>query len=256
MEKIPCSVIQDLLPLYLEEAVSRETKDAVQAHLQNCTDCRKEAELLQRQVVLPSNIEARAQDTAPLYRIKRTLCRKRVLMALLTAALCATLLIGGGALAVVVDWEIPYQEEQMALKEQEGTLYVQYLPADQSLFSGWHPFEVVLDGEQKTVAVFCLYAIVLEQIYSAKTGGHAVPYCTDRRSGCRLLWPDRAAHTGRTDLGGGISGKSGPVSAGLEKIEFVINRVVSYRKTKKSFEFIGEICYNALISRNKVRKGG
>ena len=31
MEKIPCSVIQDLLPLYLEEAVSRETKDAVQA---------------------------------------------------------------------------------------------------------------------------------------------------------------------------------------------------------------------------------
>ena len=33
MEKIPCSVIQDLLPLYLEEAVSRETKDAVQAHL-------------------------------------------------------------------------------------------------------------------------------------------------------------------------------------------------------------------------------
>lgn len=155
MEKIPCSVIQDLLPLYLEEAVSRETKDAVQAHLQNCTDCRKEAELLQRQVVLPSNIEARAQDTAPLYRIKRTLCRKRVLMALLTAALCATLLIGGGALAVVVDWEIPYQEEQMALKEQEGTLYVQYLPADQSLFSGWLPFEVVLDGEQKTVAVFC-----------------------------------------------------------------------------------------------------
>ena len=35
MEKINCNVIQDILPLYIEDAVSEDTKELVEEHLQD-----------------------------------------------------------------------------------------------------------------------------------------------------------------------------------------------------------------------------
>ena len=36
MEKINCNVIQDILPLYIDDVVSDDTKELVEEHLQNC----------------------------------------------------------------------------------------------------------------------------------------------------------------------------------------------------------------------------
>ena len=41
MEKINCNVIQDILPLYIEDAVSDDTKELVEEHLQNCEICQR-----------------------------------------------------------------------------------------------------------------------------------------------------------------------------------------------------------------------
>ena len=41
MEKINCNVIQDILPLYIEDAVSEDTKELVEEHLQNCEICQR-----------------------------------------------------------------------------------------------------------------------------------------------------------------------------------------------------------------------
>lgn len=41
MAKINCNVIQDILPLYIEETVSDDTKELVEEHLQNCEICRR-----------------------------------------------------------------------------------------------------------------------------------------------------------------------------------------------------------------------
>ena len=37
--KIPCNVIQDLLPLYADDACSEESRDLVREHLQECGEC-------------------------------------------------------------------------------------------------------------------------------------------------------------------------------------------------------------------------
>lgn len=41
MEKINCNVIQDILPLYIEDVVSDDTKELVEEHLQNCEICQR-----------------------------------------------------------------------------------------------------------------------------------------------------------------------------------------------------------------------
>ena len=41
MAKINCNVIQDILPLYIEDVVSDDTKELVEEHLQNCEICQR-----------------------------------------------------------------------------------------------------------------------------------------------------------------------------------------------------------------------
>ena len=41
MEKIKCNVIQDILPLYIDDVVSDDTKELVEEHLQNCEICQR-----------------------------------------------------------------------------------------------------------------------------------------------------------------------------------------------------------------------
>ena len=46
MSKINCSLIKDLLPLYIDDLCSKETTEIVSNHLEICEDCNKEYETL------------------------------------------------------------------------------------------------------------------------------------------------------------------------------------------------------------------
>ena len=39
--KISCSVIRDILPLYVENMVSEDTKEIVEEHIKDCEECKK-----------------------------------------------------------------------------------------------------------------------------------------------------------------------------------------------------------------------
>jgi predicted anti-sigma-YlaC factor YlaD len=53
MNKISCNIIGDLLPLYVDGAVSEDTKKLVEEHLAECADCKKAAEEMGKELVLP-----------------------------------------------------------------------------------------------------------------------------------------------------------------------------------------------------------
>ena len=40
--KTECSVVRDLLPLYIEDMVSTETAQYINEHLKNCDECQAE----------------------------------------------------------------------------------------------------------------------------------------------------------------------------------------------------------------------
>ena len=46
MVKTECSIVRDLLPLYVEDMVSAETAQYVSAHLKACAECQAEFEIL------------------------------------------------------------------------------------------------------------------------------------------------------------------------------------------------------------------
>ena len=95
--KNECSIVKDLLPLYREEMVSRETAAFVAAHLRSCGECRAELERLDQPLTaadgqMPGEGGA-SPDAEPLRRLRRTLRRKRAQTVLCTAALLLALML-------------------------------------------------------------------------------------------------------------------------------------------------------------------
>ena len=77
-----CNLIRDILPLYVEDMVSMDTREFVSEHLEHCETCRAELEHMRK----PADIIPDA-DIVPLKKIKKELFIKRLQTVFLTAIL-------------------------------------------------------------------------------------------------------------------------------------------------------------------------
>ena len=77
---IDCAVIRDLLPLYVDDVLSRESKALVSEHLVTCESCMREFTKMQGELTkLPSNGGAKLEV---LKSMKKKLLRKNVLVSI------------------------------------------------------------------------------------------------------------------------------------------------------------------------------
>ena len=81
-----CNLIRDILPLYVEDMVSTDTREFVSEHLEHCEACRAELEHMRK----PAGIIPGA-DIVPLKRIKKELFIKRLQTVFLTAILVCSI---------------------------------------------------------------------------------------------------------------------------------------------------------------------
>lgn len=88
--KNECSIIQDILPLYVEEMVSDDTVSFVREHLKDCPRCRAELEKLQKPVEVQLKPDINA---APLKRLKKALLMKKLQTILCTVAILLALML-------------------------------------------------------------------------------------------------------------------------------------------------------------------
>ena len=104
-----CNIIQDLLPLYRDGICSDESIQAVEEHLETCTDCRiAYEEMLKEPVVTePIRVEAR-QEARVLRGVKRKFSARRWLSVLAVALVSLAALVVFTA-ASDVEKPIPYQ---------------------------------------------------------------------------------------------------------------------------------------------------
>lgn len=93
MKEINCNIIRDILPLYVDEVVSEDTKELVSEHLETCQSCRQELEQLRKTVAIPVEREA-----GPLKRFKKKWKQARfrtsLISILCTAVVLAALTAG------------------------------------------------------------------------------------------------------------------------------------------------------------------
>ena len=88
--KNECSIIQYILPLYVEEMASDDTVSFVREHLKDCPRCRAELEKLQKPVEVQLKPDINA---APLKRLKKALLMKKLQTILCTVAILLALML-------------------------------------------------------------------------------------------------------------------------------------------------------------------
>lgn len=85
--QLPCSVVQDLIPLCLDDCAAPESKELVESHIQTCPDCAK----LYRPITLPQPAQLPPEDAAMKTGMKKV--RRRWKQSLIAAVLLLPFLL-------------------------------------------------------------------------------------------------------------------------------------------------------------------
>ena len=96
MKEISCNIIRDLLPLYVDGVVSEDTSELVESHLEECEECRKEAERIKEHLSLPDSRQAEEAEARVIKDFGKEF-RKRSRINALKAA-------GSFLLVAVISW--------------------------------------------------------------------------------------------------------------------------------------------------------
>lgn len=116
-----CSIVRDLLPLYVEKMVRSDTACFVQAHLENCGACRSVFE----QAKEPQPVQT-ASDATPIRSLRRRLTAKKIQIIVLTALIATALLVSGFAALDAPDY-FPYSEHLLSVMPVgDGGLYLSF----------------------------------------------------------------------------------------------------------------------------------
>ena len=75
MSKITCSVINDLLPLYVDEVISADGSLIVEEHLEQCEFCAKELSKMKKPMIITPN-----SDKTRIKEMKRRVGNKRFIV--------------------------------------------------------------------------------------------------------------------------------------------------------------------------------
>lgn len=123
--KQECSIVRDLLPLYVEEMVSPETAEFVGGHLAECETCQAEYQSLRQPPdVTPSAREEHPE--APLRRLQRKLLLKRIQTALLAGGFVLVVLLSAFAILSAPRY-FPYTAQLLEVTEQaDGSLTITF----------------------------------------------------------------------------------------------------------------------------------
>ena len=90
--KISCNVIEDLMPLYVDDGVSEDSRQLVEEHLRDCPSCRKMLEEIKKDNQLGTDHrispeENKKAEIPSLKNIRKRILRKRILSVILAAVL-------------------------------------------------------------------------------------------------------------------------------------------------------------------------
>ncbi|MGE7094314.1 zf-HC2 domain-containing protein [Lysinibacillus sp. NPDC048646] len=147
MKDIKCTIIQDLLPLYVDEVVSDDTKEIVEAHFQQCENCKKDFEAMKQVVYIPVE-----KEVSTIKSIQRKWRSKKLIISGTSIVLTAALLFGAFHFIFHYDSVIPYKEDLIKVETQQDKLVSHYYALSYYALNATHPIELNINGEEKNVS--------------------------------------------------------------------------------------------------------
>lgn len=107
-EKKECKIIQDLLPSYIENLTTVETNEYIQAHLNECKECKKALEDMQKEL----KTQAFETDKNKVNYIKKYNKKMKALKIVLSLILLAFIIVVGRRTAIIVSLSNKAKEYQ------------------------------------------------------------------------------------------------------------------------------------------------
>ena len=152
--KIHCNIAKDLMPLYIDDVLSEESKAAVEEHLTGCEDCREYCSGMHGSDLHESEAEAeevlgRLDEAERLKRLKRKMLLKRIITIAATAAVVILIIIAGDILIFHNPSYITYEDTGIRMTEN-GDMYVD------KPFYGYNGVYWGKDEDGNRIAVFFL----------------------------------------------------------------------------------------------------
>lgn len=126
MKKISCNVIGDLLPLYVDGVVSEDTKKLVEEHLAECEDCKKAAEEMEKNLILPVHETVTASEVNFLQKMKKTWAKRKIRTAVISVIATAGVILGGYTALTFPHWVVPYDPETFTVAVEDEQVCVYY----------------------------------------------------------------------------------------------------------------------------------
>ena len=121
--KYECDIAMDLMPLYVDDLLSENSKIFVKNHIDSCESCRKYYEKLSSEIKIPVSKEARFSDIRPIEYLKENLSKK-ILKKVLAFVLVIGFLVGSFAFATL--YEIPIDTSEVDFYVKDDFLMMKY----------------------------------------------------------------------------------------------------------------------------------
>ena len=91
MDKLNCYIVKDLMPLYIDDVLSEESREDVRDHLEECESCRREYRTMTRELVLPSSREVQEENSRVLKGFKSLWKLKKIAISAVSVAVTLAL---------------------------------------------------------------------------------------------------------------------------------------------------------------------
>lgn len=95
MENMNCNIINDLLPLYLDNLCSEESKQIIEEHLKSCKDCQKTLEYMKNDFTITEDTDARI-----IKKVKQRIRIEKFVIAFAVFFVLLNVLIIGGSYVI------------------------------------------------------------------------------------------------------------------------------------------------------------
>ena len=173
-----CNLIKDILPLYVENMVSADTREFVSKHLEHCEECYAEFEHMRK----PADFVSDA-DIVPLKRIKKDLFMKRLQTIFFTAILaCAIAAVAFGILTSPKFF--PYSDNLLnVIDGSNGSIIITF----DNKVTGYSCMEE-FDNETETVVYHINAWTTTWDLYSSNRGKQNMVIPSDRETKMQIFY--------------------------------------------------------------------
>lgn len=118
MKKNTCNIVRDLLPLYVDDILSEESRCLVEEHMKSCEACREEYRTISAEVQIPMDV-----NVNPMKKVKRMIVKRVVITVMAVIVLCGAFLIANMIL-IPMDYEKYDLKNVLKVTEKEDGFYL------------------------------------------------------------------------------------------------------------------------------------